>query len=153
MGIDCKQLRDQIIVPSLVMLEMLSNSAVNLLLGTAAQESHMGTYIKQITGPACGIYQVEPGTFFYCWSNTPLALKRRIMLFLNYSKEPVASMMTYDLRLATIMCRLKYYSIKEKLPDNTPPELAVYWKKYYNTPLGKGTELEFVTNYGKYVTC
>ena len=37
--------------------------------GTAAVESRMGTYLRQIGGPALGIWQVEPATHLDCWDN------------------------------------------------------------------------------------
>ena len=43
-------------------LNLNSLSAVNLLLGTAAQESRLGEYIEQVNGPALGIFQMEPKT-------------------------------------------------------------------------------------------
>lgn len=42
---------------------LCSDAAVNLLLGTAAQESEFGKYIRQIRGPALGVFQMEPATF------------------------------------------------------------------------------------------
>jgi hypothetical protein len=30
-------------------------------------------------------------------------------------------------------------------------KLAEYWKKYYNTPKGKGTVQQFIQSYNKYV--
>ena len=38
-------------------------SAIDLLLGTAAQESAFGTYLRQVNGPALGAFQMEPATF------------------------------------------------------------------------------------------
>ena len=55
-------LKKYIIIPTLDYMRMNSNSAVNLLLGTAAQESRLGKYLHQINGPALGIYQCEPNT-------------------------------------------------------------------------------------------
>lgn len=153
MGIDCKQLRDEIIVPSLITLNMLSDSAVYLLLGTAAQESGMGTYIRQIQGPAVGIFQMEPTTYFSLWNTMKIPLRQKIMSYLNYAEEPDASFMVHDLGFAAIMCRLKYASITAPLPVNEVSQLAHYWKVYYNTNAGRGTEYEFIANYRKYVTC
>jgi hypothetical protein len=41
---------------------LASLNAIQLLMGTAAQESHLGTYLKQINGPALGVFQMEPNT-------------------------------------------------------------------------------------------
>ena len=43
---------------------LVSQEAENLLMGTAAQESALGEYIRQLgNGPALGIFQMEPETF------------------------------------------------------------------------------------------
>ena len=49
------------------------------------------------------------------------------------------------------MARVHYLRVNEKLPrhDNVTG-LALYWKKYYNTMLGKGTPAKAVHKYGKY---
>jgi len=33
---------------------------------------------------------------------------------------------------------------------NNIPKMASYWKRYYNTILGKGKEIEFINNWKKY---
>ncbi len=52
---------------------------------------------------------------------------------------------------ATAMCRIHYLRVKEPLPDIHPVTMGSYWKKYYNTELGKGTVEEFVENWNKYI--
>ena len=69
MSINVKDLKFKIIIPTLQFIGLYSESAVNLLLGTAAQESHMGTYLTQIKGPALSIYQIEPKTHADIWKN------------------------------------------------------------------------------------
>lgn len=50
--------------------QFASSSAVNLLLGTAAQESAFGTYLRQIGGgPARGVFQMAPATAKDIWEN------------------------------------------------------------------------------------
>jgi hypothetical protein len=128
-------------------INLYSPAATNLLLGTAAQESRFGTYLKQIRGPAIGAFQVEPNTF-----NDLRAKYKDPRLYLRELVRYSAADMEWNLRLAIIMCRLKYRSIMKPLPDaDDLPGLAGYWKKYYNTPLGAGTEAEFIENYRKYV--
>ena len=46
-----------------------SDSAEELLMLTCAVESQLGTYLKQIKGPARGIFQMEPATERDCWVN------------------------------------------------------------------------------------
>jgi hypothetical protein len=62
-SIDANQLRHYVVRPTLRRLGLWSKSAENLLMGTAAQESHLGTYLHQVGGgPAKGIFQMEPAT-------------------------------------------------------------------------------------------
>lgn len=52
--------------------------------------------------------------------------------------------------LATCMARVHYLRVREAIPSDLEG-WARYWKRYYNTPLGKGTEEEFIANYKKLV--
>jgi hypothetical protein len=153
-----RQLRDIIIVPSLTAIGHYSSAAVNLLLGTCAQESHMGHYIIQkrigMNG-GIGIYQMQKPTFDDVWDRTVMpniAMKAKIRLLLGYEGRPNPDRMASDLSLATVMARLFYSLIPELLPkDNDIEGMARYYKQYYNTPLGKATELQFKLNYIQYV--
>ena len=50
------------------------------------------------------------------------------------------------------MTRIHYLRVPEKLPEANDVEgLARYWKKYYNTSAGKGTEKDFMLKYQMYV--
>lgn len=121
-----------------------SLSAVNLLLGTAAQESHLGTYLKQQGGPALGAFQMEPFTFD--------DIRDRFKHQYPELAPREAWELECDLRLAIIMCRLKYRAVLEPLPDaDNVRALAVYWKAHYNTFRGRGIPEEFVFNYKRYV--
>ncbi|KKL97553.1 hypothetical protein LCGC14_1833310, partial [marine sediment metagenome] len=42
-----------------------------------------------------------------------------------------------------LAARLFLLTIPEEIPDTLEGQ-AVYWKKHYNTPLGKGTARKFV---------
>ena len=119
---------------------LYSESAVKLLLGTAAVESQFGTYLKQISGPALSPFQIEPATFRYLKDKYADKIP-------SWATEKY---LEWDLRLAIITARLKYLSIKDPLPPNDINALARYWKQYYNTPKGKGTEADFVKAYNKY---
>ena len=81
------QLKELIIIPTLHDLVSFSDDAVQLLLFTCAVESDGGTYLKQLKGPALGIYQMEPETHNDIWQNyikskTSLAL----MMMSNYDE-------------------------------------------------------------------
>jgi len=154
MTIDTNQVREYIIKPVLKDFDLYSRSATNLLLGTMAQESKMGTYIHQIGGPALGVYQMEPSTNLDIHGNF-LAYNQEINTRLKELCIPsldIHQNLMYNLGYATIMTRLHYYRVAEALPDADDIEgLALYWKKYYNTEIGKGTTKEFIRNYERYV--
>ena len=152
--IDAKQLQDFVIIPTLDVLQMKSDAAINLLLGTCAQESAMGEYLVQIKGPAQGIFQMEPTTFRDIWANfvsyKPDIEQKLRDDFRGRANNP--SQMVTDLRYAAAMCRLHYYRVKDPLPRADDVwGLGHYWKKHYNTELGKGTVKEFVRNFERYV--
>jgi hypothetical protein len=56
-----------------------------------------------------------------------------------------------NLCYATAICRLVYYRRREALPPaDDLAGLAAYWKLFYNTPLGKGTEAQWILHYNTY---
>ena len=163
MPINTNHLKDYVIKPALEEVGLYSKSAVQLLLGTCAQESEMGKFLKQIGGgPALGIYQMEPNTHDDIWENFLSYNRITSIHYFVYdmydrlddtqSYDDLSSLLVYDLRYATIMARLHYYRVSEALPDADDVEgLALYWKTYYNTEMGKGTVTEFIRNYERYV--
>jgi hypothetical protein len=124
--------------------ELLSDAAINLLLGTAAQESAFGTYLRQIRGPAIGAFQMEPATFDW--------LRNKYKERYPHLEQCEAQDMEWDMGLAIVMARLRYRVVSAPLPTaDDVAALATYWKKYYNTVAGAGTVEEFVENWGRYV--
>lgn len=156
MSIDSKQLREYIIQPVLKEIGCYSKNAEELLLLTAAQESHLGTYLHQLdVGPAKGIYQMEPSTHDDIWENFLRYRKRLSGKVQQYelSKPNNADQMAGNLYYATAMARCHYLRFSESLPEHNDIEgMAQYYKKYYNTHKGKATVKEAISNYNKYVT-
>lgn len=157
-GIKSSQLRRYVIKPTLTALDPMipySRAAENLLLGTAAQESHMGRYLKQIRGPALGIYQMEPGTYDDIWRtylSYHSSLAHVIKCFLSINVIGEVDQLSGNLYLATAMARVHYFRVRERLPrTNDVVGMAAYWKRYFNTPKGRGRVAEFVENYRRYV--
>jgi len=144
-----------LIVATLRELDLYSIDAARLVQGTIAQESQGGEYIRQIgTGPALGIAQMEPATFNDITDNylryNP-ALKLRVQQVCNLAAWNAAAL-EYNIKFAIAMCRVHYLRVKAPLPANTNPDaVAAYWKKYYNTVLGKGTVEEFKSKYTKLI--
>lgn len=129
---------------------MWSQAAEDLLVGTALKESGL-SYLKQFpAGPALGIYQVEPETHQEFWSRY---LYRRVDLRDVIDKftvpaQPPEEQLVTNLSYATAFVRLLYYQHAEPLPEAGDVEgLAAYWKKYFNTSVGKGTVAEWVMWY------
>lgn len=118
---------------------------VNLILGTAAQESRFGFYLRQLNGPALGALQIEPGTFNWCISlpECPASVA-----------DHLAAECEWDLKLSIQVAVVVYM---ERIGKPLPTEadnidlLASCWKAHWNTVKGKGTVEEFKTNYRKYV--
>lgn len=161
MPINTTQLIELIIQPTLKDLGLYSLAAEQLLAGTCAQESGMGTYLKQVgTGPALGIFQMETASHDDTWDNflkynSNLECKVTAIMDIplpdHYRYVPHSSKLIADLSYACAMARIHYLRVKEPLPPaNDIPALAAYYKKYYNTPNGGASEQQFIDNWNKY---
>lgn len=144
MAYDKAQFKD-LIERTLKEIGLYSEGAVLLLLGTAAQESKFGSYLRQMgNGPARGAFQMERATF----NDLVNRFHKRFPAISYFSFEQ----MEWDLRAAIIMARIKYFSIPAPLPGADDLKgRAAYWKQYYNTPLGSGTETEFIKSSKKFL--
>ena len=153
---NAKQLRELVVRPVLKQMNMWSEPAEDLLIGTACQESHCGEYIRQLgcTGArgAFGIYQMELATARDIYDNYLTYDREELYAFMENLKGSAVSLtdgLTWNLAFATAMSRLYYRRIREPIPF-TPVQLAFYYKRYYNSYLGKATPLQFVENCQKY---
>lgn len=149
--IDYTQFRELVVVPTLKYLDPVisySEEAVDLLMMTAAHESKGGTYLKQIKGPALGVYQMEPATHYDIYKNY-LRFNPKIKSLLEDFTINAGILlqegedMVFNLAYATAMARVHYYRVPEALPS-TLEGLAAYAKKYYNTELGKATAEDYL---------
>jgi hypothetical protein len=156
-----KELKELVILPTLQVLEkhldiVCTNAAVKLLLGTAAQESKLGQYLRQIgtTGDkgGFGLYQMELATHWDIFNNFLLYKKKYnlILAALNINIYPLRAKdnLICNMFYSTAMARIHYIRAPEPIPDSIE-EIAAYWKKYYNTSKGKGTIQEFINNFNK----
>ena len=158
-----KQFRQLVIRPTLEYLHPTipySKEAEDLLFMTAAHESNLGAYLKQIGGPALGIYQMEPATHGDIWDSY-LRYKGTIHSLIVDLDSPseldlgvdndAHSMLVYNLAYATAMARVHYWRVAEPLPRridfSTHAQyliaLGKYAKKYYNTEKGKATAQDY----------
>lgn len=149
--LDVKQFREVVIRPALKLIKLWSPEAEELLLGTALQESRL-TYLKQLgSGPAKGVFQMEPNTHNDIWKNylqyKPDLAKLVARLAHTANSEALAT----DLLYAAAMTRVHYLRVPAALPaEGDYDGQACYWKKYYNTYLGAGTEEEYLESWETY---
>jgi hypothetical protein len=131
----------------------MNKNAEELLFAIACHESHRGTYIKQVSGGALGIYQMEKQTYYDIFDNFLKyrdQLKADLFQAIGVDRMPDPNRMIWDMKLATAMCRIFFLRFSEPLPEHSNiHDIAIYWKKYYNTTLGKGTTEAFIKDYDK----
>lgn len=148
-----KFLMRSIIDSTLRQIGTWSPQAVELLMGTSAHESLGWQYRRQLgNGPALGLFQMEPFTHDDCWIN-----------YLNYNPHlgqkilAASGLFAYDAIAlehndvyAVCMARIKYLRDSQPIPLDLHGQ-AVYWKRVYNTKLGKGTIEEYINHYKIFV--
>ena len=151
---DVKQFKEYIVTPTLKEIRLYSESAEQLVLGTAVYESGGLKYIHQIGGPALGVCQMEPATHDDIWKHY---LKYQPDLTIELNKlcdigRYDSNELMYNLRYAVAMCRIQYFRRPEALPAvGDYIEQAKYYKKFYNTYKGKGTVGEYLVSYSAWV--
>ncbi len=156
MSMNVGQLRG-LIRETLESVGLYSRSAEELLILTAAVESNMGEYIRQVRGPARGIFQMEPATFrdiMERWlPERSKDLREKVYSFEStFIGMRSPDTLVYNLKYAILLARLHYLKVLEPLPKRDDIQgLAAYWKKYYNTHLGDGTVKGAMEKYERYV--
>ena len=135
------EVRDCIIRPTLMSLDLYSASAENLIIGTGLIESNFDHITQMKGGVARGFFQCEKITFSdvvsYIKRDKRLHEKVLSTCFLEYI-PPDYDFVVWNLKLAVCICRAHYLRFKEKLPKADDAfGLAKYHKTYYNTALGK----------------
>jgi hypothetical protein len=147
---DKNQLRE-LVEETLHEIDLYSLDAVNLILGTIAQESNFGHYIRQLNGgPALGICQMESDTFEDIFNNYlkyKMDLKTKIY---SVAVKGTAEEMVWNMKFAIAMCRVHYLRVPKEIPTSLE-EQAAYYKQYYNTIYGAATIEEYIRNYTKFV--
>jgi len=136
--IKANDLREHVIKPTLEILAMAepriaSDSAVELLMGTAAQESDLGYNLVQVGGgPGLGIYSIEPDTHadVLRYLNRPDKgfLRRAVM---SLSTDTTDEQLIFNLYYATAIARIRYWYEADPLPDDIRGH-AAYWDDHYN---------------------
>ena len=152
---NAKQLRELVIRPVLKEMNAWSRAAEDLLLGTAAQESHCGEYIRQLgctgTVGAFGVWQMELATARDIYDNF-LKYKPALKSFIDDLRglhQTITDALMTNLAYACAMARVHYLRQPGAIPSDLAGQ-AAYWKKYYNTAHGRGTPDEYLKNWSKY---
>jgi hypothetical protein len=96
---------------------------------------------------------MEPATHEDLWNNF-LAhrqdLAKKVNRFrVQWGNGMGADEMAGNLYYATAMCRVHYFRRPEAIPDTLQGQAAL-WKLAYNTPLGAGTEAEYIANWHQF---
>lgn len=145
-----RQLKKFVVVPALARVGLAGRNRVQLVIGTGLTESHL-TYIDQIDkynrpGPAYGLFQMERFTHDDIWNNYLAYHPKRaaqLKTLMIPGLTPVDQLHGNDY-YAAAMCGIFYLRFREALPVvGDLGAMAKYWKKYYNTHLGKGKVSDF----------
>ncbi len=150
----------EVIESTLKDIELYSPEAADLVYNTGLVESKY-SYIKQIKGPARGMWQCESWVAVDICKNylkfreslmkkVAKACKLEWKYFLDPKEDEWEHILTTNIAAQIAMCRLHYRRVPKPLPKTLKGQ-ASQWKVYYNTSKGKGTPekfLEIVEKYG-----
>lgn len=130
-----------------------ANCAVDLMLETAAQETHCGQIADPTpNGAGRGLFQIDPIAFNdICQRARPNDVNLISQNFGINIRTVRHDALDHSPLLSAIFCRLFYKLLPAPIPA-TLVERAAYWKKYYNTELGAGTVGQYVNNASLYAS-
>jgi len=159
-GINPQQFLNIVCVPACQKLQMLSQDALGLMMGTAAIESQMGRYLVQVslnggkvTAGGYSPFQMEEITHDDCWKIVITPNSNICDIMIKNGGRQDASAMATNLLYAAMMCRIQYSRFKEKLPTYTDSNAVyTYYKKYWNTNDGKSTFSKWAPLYSEIIT-
>ncbi len=139
-GLISKKQLDKIILDVTNILGNGANNTAHLLLSETAQtETAYGDTPDTHLFSGYGIMQFDKIAIDDTIARTPQYIKDRILEVYGIDINSINGLILQWSPLASvIMARLKYRLIKEEIPTSREGR-ARYWKKYYNTSLGKGT--------------
>jgi len=128
--------------------------SVQLMLGTAAQESDLGFYLRQWpTGPARGVWQMEKDTVSdlvgrYLQKPGNDELRHAVMGFWT-GNHFVEDEIVWNMALACALARVRYWMVPIPIPEDLEGQ-ARYWDVYYNANEEDEIE-EYVASYHEFV--
>ena len=132
------------------------NGTIDLLMETAATESHRGKFVKQINGPARGVFQMEPATEkdLLSWlKKNHRSIYSEVMFFYNKkmsAEQNLANNVPYQIALTTAHY-WRYYGDELVKYSSEIEYRACIWKSRYNTRLGKGNVAKYLCDAEDYL--
>ena len=128
-------------------MDMYSKEASAMIYATGMAETRYKHLSQMGDGPAIGFFQLEPETMKDIMKNY-VAYRKPILdslKSLGYAEDDSEYRVKSNIALQVAFCRLKYKRDPFPLPKHWDMEgQAEYWKRVYNTELGKGTIEHFL---------
>lgn len=138
-----------VVIPALTAINKYDEKGAMLVTETGMTES-LYQHVRQVEGIALSWWQIEPATHDDIWSNFLGASNRQYLIdgILQLTDRPgVAQELEVNPFYAAAMCRIHYMRFKPPLPEvDDRIGRAEYWKKFYNTNLGKGSVAKYLEN-------
>jgi len=143
-----KQEIKDIIKFTLQYLDMDSEDAREMVYRTGMAETGYKHLRQMGGGPALGFFQCEPATFQDTLDNY-IAYRPELktkLYGLGYDEAYWQERFMSNIALQVAFCRLKYRRDKHMIPSfEDMTAQAKYWKRVYNSELGKGTVEHFLS--------
>jgi len=127
-------------------INMDSEEARAMIFATGKAESGFRA-LEQMGGPAVGFFQVEPATIQDVWDNYVFYRPeiKTDLYALGFDDGDMKHSVMSSVALQVAFARLQYRRFKDPLPSAQDMQSqAKYWKKFYNTELGRGTIEHFL---------
>ena len=139
----------EIVEYALYRIDAYSDDALTLVVRTGMAESGYRALKGYGEGnPAIGFFQIEPATLNDMIDNyikyRSHYEKNLISLGMNFQKDTIMSVMS-NIGGQAALCRIHYRRDKHSIPSWDDLEgQAKYWKRVYNTNLGRGITEHFI---------
>lgn len=115
-----------------------------LVLETIGAETERGTYKDPTTFAGMGLCQFDKLPFQDTKDRTSTSTRAKVYKDLGINIDLVEwEDLRYNPFLSILFCRLKYLLVRDPIPPLVD-DRARYWKKWYNSILGKGTTEHFL---------
>ena len=117
-----------------------TKEAVSLIYETGNTETGYRHLVQMGGGPAVSFFQLEPATIYDIFNNYVEYRQPLVEVLIEFGLDPMnlEFCVKTNIAIAICMCRFHYRRVPSPIPK-TKKERAEYWKKHYNSELGKGT--------------